>query len=250
MAAALTVTCGCLRLLGNFKCHQKRRRTSGNLLRCINTVSGNISASPQVTFLFFERFSCGVWCLQVISFSLWTLTGMLAVSRQLVISLPRLALADLATTQLRGQVFMKRSWTLFIAFICYSRHKPTAVAWMVRHGVRVSEGGGQVQAPEWQGEGSRLSDGAVHGPAPLPVLYREARGSRWATQTVHLWWDLLHWSNHWADVQWDCLSFGWGKLLETVLILFLLSVPTHSNCFGNIGITKVACLSLDTFGQT
>lgn len=49
---------------------------------------------------------------------------------------------------------------------------------MVGHGVRVGKGGGQVQAPERPREGSRLSDGAVHGPAPLPVLHREARGSR------------------------------------------------------------------------
>lgn len=83
-----------------------------------------------------------------------------------------------------------------------------------------------MQAPKWPGEGSRLQDGAVHGPAPLPVLHWETWGCGRASQAVHIWWDLLHWSNHRADVQWDCLSFSRGKLVWIFFCFVLMSVHT------------------------
>lgn len=97
------------------------------------------------------------------------------------------------------------------------------VGWLLRrHGLRGGEGGGQVQAPERQGESSEVRDGAVHGPAALPVFHPEARSSGRAGQAVHLRWRLLCGTYHWADVQRDCLSSRGGEKRRVLLSSLLL----------------------------
>lgn len=102
------------------------------------------------------------------------------------------------------------------------------VGWLLRsHGLRGGEGGGQVQAPERQGESSEVRDGAVHGPAALPVFHPEARSSGRAGQAVHLRWHLLCGTHHWADVQRDCLSSRGGEKRRVLLLLLLYQYWRH-----------------------
>jgi len=50
----------------------------------------------------------------------------------------------------------------------------------------------------------------IYGSRNLQMFYSQSKRFNCLTKIFHLWWRLLHWFHYRTNIQWNCLSTGWG----------------------------------------